>query len=56
MRRSTIVLLLSVATLLLAACGAAPEPTPYPTYTPYPSQPHTPPTPRIQSRSQPCLI
>ncbi|MFZ2357751.1 MAG: hypothetical protein WA040_00260 [Anaerolineae bacterium] len=36
MRKSTVVLLLTVAILALAACSAAPEATPYPTYTPYP--------------------
>lgn len=34
MRSLSIVLLVSV--LVLGGCGAAPEPTPYPTYTPYP--------------------
>jgi hypothetical protein len=36
MRKSMRVLLIGVLALAAAGCGAAPEPTPYPTYTPYP--------------------
>lgn len=36
MVKSTAVLLLGMWVLLLTGCGAAPEPTAYPTYTPYP--------------------
>lgn len=36
MHKPKFVLLLGVLALVVAGCGSAPEPTPYPTYTPYP--------------------